>query len=111
MLASLRSLRSPAKSEIMLLRLEPRQLQQAEHDNPEKDDQAHEIGGSVADLRPSCAAPDAHKQHKVPGDMCRKHQHRKPGRRAGGNEHQGEQRGRKAGNPIGNGPLEAIRMR
>ena len=96
---------------MMLLRLEPRQLKQAEHENPAKDGQAHEIGGSVADLRPLCATPDAHKQHKVPGDMCRKHQHRKPGRRAGGNEHQGEQRGRKAGNPIGNGPLEAIRMR
>jgi hypothetical protein len=83
----------------MLLRLEPRQLKQAEHDNPDKDGQAHEIGGSVADLRPPCATPDAHKQDKVPENVHSKHQHRKPGRRPGGNEHEGEQRGQQADDP------------
>ena len=84
---------------MVLLRLEPRQLKQTEHDNPDKDGQAHEIGGSVADLRPPCATPDAHQQDKVPGDVCRKHQHRKPGRPPGGKEHQGEQCGQQADDP------------
>ena len=88
-----------------LLRLEPRQLKQTEHDNPDKDGQAHEIGGSVADLPPPCATPDAHKQDKVPGDVCRKHQHRKPSRRPRGYKHQGEQCGEQADEaPAENAP-------
>jgi hypothetical protein len=66
------------------LDLRPVKLKKAEHDDPGEDDRAREIGGSAADLRPSCAAPDAHKQGQVPGDVCSKHQRRKPSRRSSG---------------------------
>jgi hypothetical protein len=69
----------------------PLRLQKTEHDKPGEDDQAREVGGSVADLGPSCAALDAHKQHQIPREVYSEHQHRKAGRRPAGKEHQSEQ--------------------
>jgi hypothetical protein len=69
----------------------PLQLEKAEHDNPGEDNKARETGGRVADLGPSCAPPDAHKQHQIPREVYSEHQHRKPGRRPAGKEHQSEQ--------------------
>jgi hypothetical protein len=55
------------------LNLRPVKLKKAEHDDPGEDDRAREIGGSTADLRPSCAAPDAHEHYQVPGEVCSEH--------------------------------------
>jgi hypothetical protein len=76
---------------VLRLALRPLQLKKAEHDHPGEDDQACEIGGSRADPGPPSAAPHAHEQHQVPRHVCSEHQHRKPGGRAGGKEHQGKQ--------------------
>jgi hypothetical protein len=87
------------------LALRPLQLKKAERDHPGEDDQAREIGGSRADPGPPSAAPDAHEQHQVPGDVCSEHQHRKPGGRADGKEHQGKQCGEQADDaPAENAP-------
>jgi hypothetical protein len=72
---------------------EPRQLEQAEHHHPGEDYQPRDIGGSAADSPPSSAAPDAHEQHQLSGDMRGEHQHCKPSRRTGDNKHEGEQCG------------------
>jgi hypothetical protein len=83
----------------------PLQLKEAEHHHPEEDGQPREIGGRAADAGPSSAAPHADEQHSVPGDVRSEHQHRKPGRRTGGKEHQGEQCGEQADDaPAENAP-------
>jgi hypothetical protein len=69
------------------------QLKNTEHRHPNKDHQAREIGGSGADLGPSCAAPYAHEEHQVPRDVDSEHQHREPCGRASRKKHQGKQCG------------------
>jgi hypothetical protein len=87
------------------LDLKPLQLQETEHHHPGEDDQAREIGGSRADPGLPSAAPDAHEQHQVPGDVRSEHQHREPSRRARGKERQGEQCGEQADDaPAENAP-------
>ena len=73
--------------------LGPGPSEEGQRHRPGGDGQARETGGVAADLGPSGAAPDAHEQHQVPGDVGGEREDRQPGGGAAGEQRQGEDRG------------------